>query len=57
MRLWAAVRDVYAETREQPCWTHKIADVLDELPKRLQTKANEQLQEIMYAPNRVSALM
>ena len=54
--FWAAVRDVYPETKKQRCWKHKIANVLDKLPKRLQAKAKEQLHEIMYAPDRASAL-
>jgi transposase-like protein len=54
--LWAALRQVYPETREQRCWKHKVANVLDKLPKRLQAKAKELLHEIMYAPDRESAL-
>jgi transposase-like protein len=54
--FWAALRDVFPETQEQRCWKHKIANVLDKLPKRLQARAKEQLHEIMYAPDRNSAL-
>ena len=54
--FWAALRDVYPETKEQRCWKHKLANVLDKLPKRLQAKSKEQLHEIMYAPDRASAL-
>jgi len=54
--FWAALRDVYPETKKQRCWKYKIANVLDKLPKRLQSKAKEQLHEIMYAPDRQSAL-
>jgi transposase-like protein len=54
--FWAALRDVFPETQEQRCWKHKIANVLDKLPKRLQPRAKEQLHEIMYAPDRESAL-
>jgi putative transposase len=54
--FWAALRDVYPETQEQRCWKHKIANVLDKLPKRLQSRAKELLHEIMYAPDRASAL-
>jgi putative transposase len=54
--FWAALRDVFPETREQRCWKHKIANVLDKLPKRLQARAKAQLHEIMYAPDRESAL-
>lgn len=53
--LWAALRDVYPETREQRCWVHKIANVLDQLPKRLQPRAKAMLHEIMQAPDRASA--
>ncbi len=34
--FWAAVRNVWPKTKEQRCWVHKIANVLDKLPKRLQ---------------------
>ena len=54
--FWTALRDVFPETKEQRCWKHKIANVLDKLPKRLQARAKEQLHEIMYAPDRKSAL-
>ena len=54
--FWAALREVFPETREQRCWKHKISNVLDKLPKRLQARAKEQLHEIMYAPDRQSAL-
>jgi transposase-like protein len=54
--FWAALRDVFPETQEQRCWKHKIANVLDKLPKRLQARAKEQLHEIMYASDRPSAL-
>ena len=54
--LWAAVRDVYPEAREQRCWKHKMANILDKLPKRLQARAKELLHEILYAPDRESAL-
>jgi putative transposase len=54
--FWAALRDVFPETQAQRCWKHKIANVLDKLPKRLQPRAKEQLHEIMYAPDRESAV-
>jgi transposase-like protein len=54
--FWAALRQVYPETEEQRCWVHKIANVLDKLPKRLQPKAKAQLHEIMRAPDRQAAL-
>jgi transposase-like protein len=30
--FWAAVREVWPESREQACWCHKLANVLDHLP-------------------------
>jgi transposase-like protein len=53
--FWAALREVYPETREQRCWVHKIANVLDKLPKRLQARAKMMLHEIMRAPSRKDA--
>jgi transposase-like protein len=54
--FWAALRKVYPETQEQRCWVHKIANVLDKLPKRMQPRAKDLLHEIMRAPDRRSAL-
>lgn len=53
--LWRAVRDVWPESREQRCWVHRLARVLDKLPKRLQAKAKRALHEIMYAECREDA--
>ena len=53
--FWKAVREVYPETREQRCWVHKIRNVLDKLPKRLQPRAKSMLHEIMQAPDREAA--
>jgi putative transposase len=54
--FWSALRQVYPETEEQRCWVHKIANVLDKLPKRVQPRAKDMLHEIMRAPDRQSAL-
>jgi transposase-like protein len=54
--FWAALRQVYPDTEEQRCWVHKIANVLDKLPKRVQPRAKDMLHEIMRAPDRQSAL-
>ena len=54
--FWAALRQVYPGTEEQRCWVHKNANVLDKLPKRVQPRAKDMLHEIMYAPDRQSAL-
>ena len=53
--FWAAVREVWPETREQRCWVHRLANVLDKLPKRLQPKAKEMLHEAMNADTKEHA--
>jgi transposase-like protein len=53
--FWKALRDVWPETREQRCWVHRIANVLDKLPKRLHAKAKAVLHEIMRAETRKAA--
>ena len=50
--FWAAVRDVWPETAEQRDWFHKLGNVLDKLPKRLQPKATRALHEIIDADTR-----
>jgi transposase-like protein len=54
--FWTALKDVYPETDEQRCWVHKLANVLDKLPKRLQPRAKSHLHEIMRAEDRAAAL-
>ena len=53
--FWAAVGAVWPETRAQRCWVHRLANVLDKLPKRLQSKATQALHAIMNAPTRADA--
>src|ERR1700757_1891890 len=47
--FWAAVRDVWPKTREQRDWFHKLGNILDKLPKRLQPRVKAALHEVMYA--------
>ena len=53
--FWAALREVWPQTGEQRDWCHKLANVLDKLPKRLQPKAKRLLREAMYAETRAQA--
>ena len=55
--LWAAVREIdsFKRTKEQRCWVHKIANILDKLPKRIQGKAKNQLHEMMKAETEADA--
>ncbi len=52
---WAALRDVFPAARRQACRVHKIANVLDALPKRTQPRAKTLLHEMMEAPTEADA--
>jgi putative transposase len=53
--FWAAVREVFPATREQRCWFHKIANVLNALPKSAQPGAKAALAEIWQAEDKEHA--
>jgi putative transposase len=53
--FWAGLRKVFPETREQRCWVHKTANVLNKLPKSVQPRAKEDLHEIWMADTREQA--
>lgn len=53
--FWAAVRDVWPTTRDQRDWFHKMGNVLDKLPKRLQGKAKRILRDIYHSGSREEA--
>jgi putative transposase len=53
--FWKALRQVYASAREQRCWVHKTANVLNKLPKSVHVKAKRHLHEIWMAETREAA--
>jgi transposase-like protein len=53
--FWGALREVFPESREQRCWVHKIANVLDAVPSSLQPKVKAALHAIMNAENKEAA--
>jgi putative transposase len=53
--FWKAMRQVWSTTREQRCWVHKTANVLDKLPKGSQPKAKGMLHEIYQAETKEAA--
>jgi putative transposase len=54
--IWAGLRNVYPDAGEQRCWNHRILNVLDKVPKRLQAQARLQLKQIPYATSEREAL-
>jgi transposase-like protein len=53
--FWKAIFEVFPNTREQRCWVHKTANVLDKLPKRKQPKAKSLIHEIWMAETKEEA--
>lgn len=53
--FWKALPQVFPTTREQRCWVHKTANVLDKLPKRLQPEAKDKLHQIWMAETKAEA--
>src|SRR5437764_13752949 len=47
--FWKALGELWPTTREQRCWVHKTANLLNKLPKSQQPKAKRSLQEIWMA--------
>ena len=54
--FWAALRKVFGETREQRCWLHKTANVLNQMPKSVQPRAKADIHEIWMAETRENAV-
>ena len=53
--FWAAARKLWPTTREQRCWVHKTANVLNKLPQSVQPKAKAMLHEIWQAETQADA--
>src|SRR3954470_14476944 len=55
--FWKALGEVWPTTREQRCWVHKTANVLNKLPKSLHSRAKRALQDIWMAETKKDAVM
>ncbi len=55
MGFWAALEEVYGDTRQQRCWMHKTMNVLNCLPPSIQPKAKQALHEIWQADTQEEA--
>lgn len=53
--FWKALSKVYPQTKQQRCWVHKTANVLNKLPKAVQPKVKEALHDIWMAETREKA--
>ena len=55
MGFWAALEEVWPDTRQQRCWVHKTANILNRLPRSIQPKAKQGLHDIWQAATRADA--
>jgi len=53
--FWAAVNEHWPNTAQQRCWVHKTANVLNKLPKSMQPKVKQALQDIWMAETKENA--
>ncbi|MCP4745651.1 MAG: hypothetical protein GY874_05840 [Desulfobacteraceae bacterium] len=54
--FWNALPKISPNSRWQRCWVHKVANVLNKLPKSLQAKAKQKLHNIWHADNKDEAM-
>ncbi len=53
--FWKALDKVWPDTRQQRCWVHKTANVMEKLPKAMQPKVKEVLHNIWGSETREAA--
>ena len=53
--FWKALTKKWPTTRQQRCWVHKTANVLNKVPKAMQPKIKEALHDIWMADTRKNA--
>jgi putative transposase len=54
--FWLAMAKIFPSTKQQRCWVHKTANVLDKLPKNQQAPAKEKLHEIWMSATKEDAI-
>lgn len=53
--FWAALPEVFGQTKEQLCWLHKTRNILNKLPKSELEEAAQRLRAIYLAEDRAEA--
>ncbi len=54
--FWAALREEFPTIREQRCWVHKSANILDKMPKGVQSKAKSMIHDMYMAETKAQAM-
>ncbi len=55
MGFWAALEEIYSDTRQQRCWMHKTGNVLNCVPTSVQPKVKTALHDIWQADTKENA--
>lgn len=55
MGLWGAVNEQWPQAKHQRCWVHKMANVLNKLPRSMQPKVKVDLQNVWMAESKEAA--
>jgi len=50
--FWSAIEEVFPGTRQQRCWVHKTANILDKMSKSVQSHAKMLIHEMYMAPTK-----
>jgi putative transposase len=53
--FWKALDQIFPKTRHQRCTVHKTANVLNKVPKSIQSQVKHDLREVWTAPDRTTA--
>ena len=53
--FWKALDEIYPGARQQRCWVHKTANVLNKVPRSVQAAIKVDLREVHGAPTRAAA--
>lgn len=54
--FWAAIEEEFPRCRQQRCWVHKTANVLDKMAKSVQPNAKRMIHEMYLSPTKETAL-
>ena len=54
--FWGALDEVFPGTKKQRCWVHKTANILDKLPKSIQSKGKSMIHEMYMAESKEKAI-
>jgi putative transposase len=54
--FWAAAAEEFTDMQHQRCWVHKTANILDKMPRSVQSKAKSRIYDMYMAETKENAL-